>query len=406
MKFRGPNILSLLVLLILSACTGYKTQDPGKDNSIIIATVVAKTMAVQRTQKAGSTPGALATQKVVLTPAVSMQPVSTQYSSATPSPPATPIAQSPTITPAVAVCDAAQFVGDVTIPDGSLLAPGAEFKKIWRLKNIGTCTWTSDYALVFISGASMGTFAVERLSRVVRPGEVVDISEQLRAPTIPGSYQGKWMLRNASDTLFGTGEGEGGALTSQIQVAAGVSNIESDYALTANFCLADWSSEVGALTCPGKGGDVNGFVMLLDQPVLESGKTYDFSILTHPDNDLNGWITGRFPYYQVNDGDRFQAEIGCLNASQGCNVTFQLAYQTSGGMEMNLGAWREIYDGQTKTVNVNLSGLAGQEIQLILTVMNNGRPGNANAFWRQARIQNIVQTDSSVLIWNRELGRG
>ena len=40
-----------------------------------------------------------------------------------------------------ASCDWAQFITDVTVPDGAKYEPGATFKKTWRLKNIGTCTW-------------------------------------------------------------------------------------------------------------------------------------------------------------------------------------------------------------------------------------------------------------------------
>ena len=38
----------------------------------------------------------------------------------------------------------AQFVADVTIPDGTNFAPGTAFKKTWRLKNIGTNAWNSN----------------------------------------------------------------------------------------------------------------------------------------------------------------------------------------------------------------------------------------------------------------------
>ena len=46
-------------------------------------------------------------------------------------------------------CDQAQFVSDLTAPDGAAFAPGAAFTKTWRLANIGTCTWTSAYNLVW-----------------------------------------------------------------------------------------------------------------------------------------------------------------------------------------------------------------------------------------------------------------
>ena len=54
-----------------------------------------------------------------------------------------------------ATCNWAQFVADVTVPDGTSYAPSTAFKKTWRLKNIGTCTW-SDVSLIFSSGEKMG----------------------------------------------------------------------------------------------------------------------------------------------------------------------------------------------------------------------------------------------------------
>ena len=41
-----------------------------------------------------------------------------------------------------ATCNWAQFVADVTVPDGTSYAPSTAFKKTWRLKNIGTCIWS------------------------------------------------------------------------------------------------------------------------------------------------------------------------------------------------------------------------------------------------------------------------
>ncbi|MBI5951392.1 MAG: hypothetical protein HY865_07025 [Chloroflexi bacterium] len=106
----------------------------------------------------------------------------------------------------VTYCDWAFFVKDVTIPDGTVLAPGETFTKIWRLKNRGTCTWTSDYMLVFSSGSQMDGKTVVTFPGNVAPGQTVDVSILLTAPSVPGSYSGYWMLRNSSGALFGTGD--------------------------------------------------------------------------------------------------------------------------------------------------------------------------------------------------------
>ncbi len=50
---------------------------------------------------------------------------------------------------AATYCDQAQFVSDITVPDGAAFTPGASFTKTWRFMNAGTCTWTTSYKLVY-----------------------------------------------------------------------------------------------------------------------------------------------------------------------------------------------------------------------------------------------------------------
>jgi hypothetical protein len=109
----------------------------------------------------------------------------------------------PTVGPAL--CDKVQFVADVTVPDGTNFPPGATFTKTWRLKNVGSCTWTTSYQLVFFSGEQMGTVSSVSFPRNVAPGQTVDISVNLTAPSSPGSYRGYWMFKNSNGTLFGIG---------------------------------------------------------------------------------------------------------------------------------------------------------------------------------------------------------
>jgi hypothetical protein len=120
----------------------------------------------------------------------------------TPVPTSTPV---PTATQ-VTYCEWAYFIKDVTVADGTVFAPGETFTKTWRLKNRGTCTWTADYMLVYTSGAQMGGTTALRLPGNVAPGQTVDISVTLTAPSSTGPYTGYWMLRNSSGTLFGSGD--------------------------------------------------------------------------------------------------------------------------------------------------------------------------------------------------------
>jgi len=102
--------------------------------------------------------------------------------------------------------DRATFVQDVTVPDGTYLAPEKIFDKVWRLKNTGTCTWTQDYSLVFDGGDALGAQATSPFLKDVPPESTVDLAIGMQAPEARGSYKGYWMLRNPNETLFGIGE--------------------------------------------------------------------------------------------------------------------------------------------------------------------------------------------------------
>ena len=107
---------------------------------------------------------------------------------------------------AATYCDQAQFVSDLTVPDGSSFAPGAGFTKTWRLMNSGTCTWTTSYNLVLSGGDSMGAPLSVRLPVNIPPGQLVDVSVGLTAPMTGGHYKGLWKISNASGVQFGIGD--------------------------------------------------------------------------------------------------------------------------------------------------------------------------------------------------------
>ncbi len=103
------------------------------------------------------------------------------------------------------LCNQVQFVQDVTVPDETPMTPGEEFTKIWQVKNTGYCTWTPDYSLVVVWGDDMGTRPPVPLGQVVQPGQVADISIDMKAPYLPACYFTYWMLVDGRGNKFGTG---------------------------------------------------------------------------------------------------------------------------------------------------------------------------------------------------------
>ncbi len=187
------NSRSILILvaamLMVTACNLPRAQSETPDPNVFL-TIAAQTVQAQLTLDA------------LLTPQATMTPPASE----TPAPPTLTITPPSTASP-TPICDLAQFIDDVTVPDGTVFQPGATFTKTWRLKNNGVCTWTSGYQLIFDSGDSMSGPATQALAGSVAPGQTVDISVTLKAPTAGGTYRGYWKLRNAAGVLLPVSNG-------------------------------------------------------------------------------------------------------------------------------------------------------------------------------------------------------
>jgi hypothetical protein len=197
--------LFCFLLVALPACrAAEETPTPGLSQTQVYETVEARITEVSLEMTAQATPQVIPTDSglptLTLTPAVTDTPADT-------APTAVASTFTPTPTVSATDCDRAEagVPIDVTVPDDTQFTAGTSFVKTWRLVNIGTCTWTTGYALVYFSGEKMGGPDVVPLNSNVAPGQVVDLTVNLTAPSTPGTYQGNWLLRNPGGTLFGIG---------------------------------------------------------------------------------------------------------------------------------------------------------------------------------------------------------
>ena len=366
---RSQKFLFLaLVLATVMACSRFAAATPQPAATLdSLYTAAAQTLEAMSTQGAGTiTPVSTGTLFV-------STPNATPFSTFTTVPPVQPVSR----------CDAAAFVSDITYPDGSNVSLGSTFTKTWRIQNAGTCTWTTAYALVFVSGERFGAPASVSIPGNVAPGQTIDLSINLTAPNNSGRYRGDWKLRNASGTLFGVGS----SASSNFYVDVSITGYTVlAYDLIANYCEAAWANDSQGLPCPGAEGDSAGFVQVLNSPQMENGNTQGKALLTYPQKSNTGWITGKYPGIDIQSGDRFQAQIGCMYKANDCDATFRLSYQIGNGEIRNLGQWREVYEGQFYTVNIDLSSLRGQKVKFLLTVLTNGNSHEDFALWMSPRI--------------------
>jgi hypothetical protein len=273
--------------------------------------------------------------------------------------------------------------------------PGQAFRKTWRIKNVGTCAWTTAYQIVYFSGERMNGPMSAAFPANVPVGATYDFSLDLTAPTTPGSYRGYWMFKNANGQPFGIGTQANkpwwvdirvsGTTTTPTATPTGqVSNPVYNFATEA--CKAAWFSGAGSLPCPGTDGDAKGFVLQVSNPKLETGVIDNRpGLITFPQNVQDGYIQGIYPAFRVQTGDRFRSIINCEGGATLCYVGFRLDYQTGTDQTIRRfwGPFLEKHErlGQYYTVDLNLNSLAGKDVKFILTVLSAGVATGDRALW-------------------------
>lgn len=183
--FRIYRVLAagIVLVLLLSAC------GPSVAEDTTIATAVAQTVQAQNTP--ATVPAA-----TTAAPVETVSPVASLAATIT-----------STAVPQVGAencTTSASLVGE-TIPDLTIIQPGATFTKVWQLQNTGTCTWTTNWQLVYSGGDLMDGLTVYNLPEPAQPGDTLDIPVILRAPATTGTYTGEWMLKSPWGQTFGVG---------------------------------------------------------------------------------------------------------------------------------------------------------------------------------------------------------
>jgi hypothetical protein len=293
-----------------------------------------------------------------------------------------PIATPPT--PPTVPCNWAAFVADVTVPDDTVMQPGQQFVKTWRLQNIGSCTWTANYAIVFAGGVNLGAPSQQSLGASVTPGQTVDISLAMTAPQSAGSYTSYYKLRSADGVVFGIGSNA----SSPFWVAIAVNKqVTTEISGVTQMCNFAWVSGAGPMTCP-QDSLTAGSVMVNNSPGVEiSTNENEPAIVVMPNDGPGGYVSGTTNFFTVQAGDTLRTVVGCMANQPSCNITFEVGYKTQSGAYGSLGTWSQVFDGSLDKIDLNLTGLSGMNIQLVLTVRsNNGTSYQNYGFWLNPRL--------------------
>jgi hypothetical protein len=290
------RIISVLLIaaVVVSACSFGKNDKVSEADAIL--TAAALTVQAQMAATATETPIPSPTP-VTPTPEPSQTPTLLPTSTTG------PVAQQP----AASTCDNASFVSDVTVPDDSQFAPGETFTKTWRLQNAGTCTWTTDYEIVFYSDAQMDGPASQKLTASVAPGGTIDISVALTAPDTAGTYQGNWKLKNASGATFGINGNN--AFWVKIKVSGTSSSTTTSGTNSITLTVQNSGSVVST-------GSTNANAFVGDNADDNGSQAFvQFNISSIPDDATIDSATVNFGNYTL-EGDPF-GELGTLRVYTG-----------------------------------------------------------------------------------------
>lgn len=342
------SISSIALILIFSGLAGCNM--PSKSGTItptFNVTQAYQTVEARLTQVAAQTPAATGTP----------QPTVVGSASETPSAePATDTPVAPTDTSApTEVCDQAAPGSpiDVTIPDDTKMQPGQVFTKIWRLRNIGSCTWTKSYRVELFSGEAMGASTNVYLPEDVSPGNSVDISVDMVAPRRAGKYQGNWKLRNPQNQWFGIGPDGTSAFWVRIIVLPTPTLTPTPATPTVTATATPAAQASGQITLiPGDKFD-------LETGKINSGTGEDLSYATNTEGQhllvpIGNAVMGVFGKDQPNLADCQSGALGSASfVVEEMDLNDYLCYRTN----LGLPGWVRVLDFNRDTYTISLQFL-------------------------------------------------
>lgn len=117
-------------------------------------------------------------------------------------PSATPLAEVFRPSPTPACLDNLTYLEDLSIPDGTQVAPGESLDKRWLVENTGSCNWDAGYSLRLVAGLDLGVSETQALYPA-RSGSSATIRMIFTAPGEPNTYRSAWQAFDPQGEAFG-----------------------------------------------------------------------------------------------------------------------------------------------------------------------------------------------------------
>lgn len=337
-------------------------------------------------------------------------------------------------TPPTSTCDRVTFIDDVTVPDGTVFAPNTPFTKTWRIKNTGTCTWTTNHRLVFVIGDKLGGPDSMSMVSTVGPNTSIDISFDLVAPAVAGAYRGYWQLLNEKGEKLGIGPlgdkpwwvdivvsgSAPGSTSTPTRTPGGIyatptktpvntrtptptPGVVYNFDFDTNLNLSNWWNSAGdplySRQPDDQTWDEKGFVVqTYGSSFFSDGQSVTNPLLTVPQN--YGLIRGIYNPIRIQTKMFFLATVGCDPNAPLCDAKYQVGYQyyDSNGVLVPgvIKALARTYTASPimneryTSISYELpSVLVGKDVQFIFEISANGSSVDDRVLWGNPRLVNI-----------------
>jgi hypothetical protein len=175
----------LLFSILIPACRASSSDVTPTMDANTVRTSAAITAQARLTEMGPRTAEPTTTPYVTATN--TLQPTATQPGLSTNTPAPLVTATNPTSP------DVGEWVSQ-SPADNTAFAPGAAFKMTWTIKNVGKSTWTRAYQLRFYANSQLGGPSAINFNKDVPPGETIDLTIDMTAPSTPGDYHSIWVL--------------------------------------------------------------------------------------------------------------------------------------------------------------------------------------------------------------------
>ena len=151
------------------------------------------------------------------------------------------------------------------------------------------------------------------------------------------------------------------------------------YDFASDLCSAEWYNNNASVPCNGQdSASTSGYVAQLDGSTQGLPPSIGL-LLMYPPQGSSDTLSGKYPPFAVQKGDRFRAVLAC-RGKYFCDVEFGLDYYDANG-HTGLKHWSYLFANPPLVVDYPLDGIAGLTVQFTLSVRRHGVGQQAYSVW-------------------------